>query len=107
MYSRQQQQATQGNLPAGFVLRSIDGMRRRPPTQSSGQEAEAIPDLGILKTLNSVGDAAKRNFGLLATKFTAMTVSEGGSKPGSQSTNTNETGSLVHQSVRRVYERLP
>ena len=48
-----------------------ENRRREHPLASSGD----IPDMGILKGLNTVGTAMKSGFGSLSSKFAAMTDS--------------------------------
>lgn len=73
MYVQEMGQGQQRTfLPPGFV-RNMDPRGAGRPSTSS--QSEPIPDLGILKTLTSVGDIAKKNFSILGTKLSQAAAS--------------------------------
>ena len=63
--------------------------RRQHPMASNGE----IPDMGILKGLNSVGTAMKTGFGTLTSKLSAMTDGGDGSNRNSSSRYDEESDS--------------
>ena len=94
-------------LPPGFVMRSISDGSRRPAQQTSPcpvrrsdapeQSSEAIPNLGILRTLNSGYDFTKRNLGMLATKISTITAPASGPTAEAELNSPSESRRLVEE----------
>lgn len=79
-------QQTIGGSFTGYSTNSIytdnaNASRRSQQQQSSttGDSSNAIPDMGILKTLSEMGDEMKKQLNQLALKFNASTSGSSGS----------------------------